>query len=308
MPGIVSTAPADVVRRGVVVLVAISLLACRGAGDEAVAYNRARPLFVFADAEIVESSGFAASSRSGSNYYTHNDSGDSARFFVVDRRGCTVVRYTIGGARAIDWEDMTRGPGPSGRSTLWFGDIGDNAATRPFVSVYAVAEPPPPPNATGACSEPRAQRVSGTRFDFVYPDGPHDAEALFAHPRTGRLYVVTKGADGAQLFGAPAALASGRKNVLTHLGTLDLTLATGAAMAPDGKSVVVRTYTTAYEWRDVQGDVGAAMRRAPVAVSLPSQLQGEAIAYRRDGKALLITSEEPVPVDQPVYELARDGD
>jgi hypothetical protein len=300
-------------RAGVAVL-ALALWACgSGAGGQQQAaarpYQPGRAIFTFADTEIVESSGFAASSRSDAIFYTHNDSGDRPRFFVVDNRGCTLVRSTVARAAATDWEDMTRGPGRSGESTLWFADIGDNASTRPFVSVYAVAEPPTPRTpGPGPCRTPVSDRVTGSRYDLVYPDGPHDAEALFAHPRTGRLYVVTKaigGPDVTTVFAAPLPLVSGAKNRLTAIATLTPTVVTGAAMSPDGRSVVVRNYTAAYEWRGVKDDVGAAMRRAPVEVELPAQPQGEAIAYTRDGRGLLISSEEPAPIDPPVYLLRR---
>lgn len=85
------------------------------------------------DPRITESSGVAAGP---GVLWTHNDSGDSARFFALDRRCRTLATYSVVGARATDWEDMARGAG-----ALWFGDIGDNASTRSGVVVYRVPEP-----------------------------------------------------------------------------------------------------------------------------------------------------------------------
>jgi hypothetical protein len=65
--------------------------------------------------------------------------------------------------------------------------------------------------------------------------------------------------------------------------------ATGAAFSRDGKLLAVRTYTDAYLWRVVDGNVTAALRATPVRVALPAQPQGEGIAV--DGSRLLVDSE-----------------
>ena len=59
--------------------------------------------FTFQDPRITESSGLAASSRSGI-VFTHNDSGDSARFFAVDDAGRTRTTYALPDVQARDWE------------------------------------------------------------------------------------------------------------------------------------------------------------------------------------------------------------
>ena len=69
------------------------------------------------------------------------------------------------------------------------GDIGDNLAQRPSISVYRVSEPRLP--AGGAVTALRA-----TRFDLRYPDGPRDAEALLRDPNGGKLVIVQKRAFG----------------------------------------------------------------------------------------------------------------
>src|SRR2546423_9647754 len=72
------------------------------------------PLFRFADPRIVESSGLATSPDRDGIVYTHNDSGDVARFFAVDSRGETVAVYTLRGATNVDWGDMASSPTPAG--------------------------------------------------------------------------------------------------------------------------------------------------------------------------------------------------
>src|SRR6185437_12662303 len=98
-------------------------------------------LFKFADSQIDESSGLGTSSYGDGIVYTHNDSGDTARFFAVNSSGATVAIYTLKGATAHDWEDMETGTDASGKPVLYLGDIGDNSAKRTEIDVYQVPEP-----------------------------------------------------------------------------------------------------------------------------------------------------------------------
>jgi hypothetical protein len=70
------------------------------------------------------------------------------------------------------------------------------------------------------------------------------------------------------------------------------TLITGGAVAPDGRRVVLRTYTDAYEWDVPDGDIAAALAAGdPRHTPLPGEPQGEAIAYTPDGAAFVTASE-----------------
>jgi len=292
----------------------------------------ARPLFQFDDTEIVESSGLAPSTTSDRVFFTHNDSGDVARFFAVDDRGCTLTRFSVTGASATDWEDMARGF-EDGHGVLWFADIGDNAFNRPFVTLYRVDEPTGMvATDAGPCPPPAAADVAATRYDIAYPDGSHDAEAIFVHPATGQVFVVTKAdrpTDATAVYAAPVALHSDGLNVMTRAVTLSLPLnvripdpavdavpfgilpgaqlVTGADMADDASRVVVRTYANAYEWTLSDGDVVTALAGAPEEIPLPGEPQGEAIAYTSDVTGLMITSEDTVRTRPPVYLLERRG-
>ena len=141
-------------------------------------------LFRFDDARITEASGLAVACPSGL-VLTHNDSGDTARFFAVDRQGRTVATYSLRGADAVDWEDMARDG-----DRLYLADIGDNARSRDHVDVYETAVP----DGSGPTTLP------ATRHRLRYPDGAHDAEALLV--RDGRIFVVVKSGDGA-VYAAP---------------------------------------------------------------------------------------------------------
>ncbi len=264
----------NVVRRALLSVVALGWLVAlavpaAAAGSTPVA--SASALFSFTDQRIGESSGLAASS-DGRYVYTHNDSGDSARFFKVDARGNTAAVYTLRGAKNIDWEDMATGADAAGRRVLYFGDIGDNTASRKEVDVYRVAEP------AGGSAD-----VSWLRYRFAYPDGAHDAEALLVDPRTQRIYLATKTLlGGGELYAAPATLNLDGLNVLSRVRPVP-SLVTSADFSPDGTRIVLLTYLSAY-WAD---GVNGALHSFDV----PLQRQDEAIAFTADGSGLLIGSE-----------------
>ena len=180
------------------------------------------PLFRFADSRIVESSGLATSSYGDGIYYTHNDSGDSARFFAVDSSGATVAVYTLRGATNVDWEDMAAGTDAAGKPVLYFADIGDNDNTRTEIDVYEVAEPRGP-----------SADVRWVRYRFRYPDGRHDAETLLVDPRSHRFYIATKELlrDG-ELYAAPATLSTTEVNVLEPVRSVP-PLTTSGDFSPD---------------------------------------------------------------------------
>jgi hypothetical protein len=212
--------------------------------------------FHFADPAIVESSGLTAAD---GLVTTVNDSGDSARVFTVDAASGRTVGVTTWTGEPTDDEALA----PAGDGTVWVGDVGDNAASRDDVTVTRV------PVGRGDRS------VAGEVFRLVYPDGPVDAEALLAHPRTGRLFVVTKGVFGGEVYAAPSALRADAPNKLRRLGDAP-GIVTDGAFFPDGRHLVLRNYGRAF--------VLAFPSLEPVGdFELPQQKQGEGIAVAPDG-------------------------
>src|ERR1019366_2690624 len=254
-----------------------------GAGTAYAATPNPAPLFKFADTQIGESSGLGTSSSGDGIYYTHNDSGDTARFFAVNSGGATVAIYTLQGATAHDWEDMETGTDSAGRLVLYFGDIGDNASKRSEIDVYQVPEPRGP-----------SANMPWVRYRFHYPDGPHNAETLMVDPHTHRIYIATKFILGeGTLYEAPAVLSTTDINVLVPVRSGIPTLTTSGDISPDGKLMVLLTYFSAYWAVGVNGTLHA--------FPVPEQRQDEAIAFTRDGGSVIVGSEG---VHSAVYEVA----
>jgi hypothetical protein len=270
-----------------------------------------RPPKVIANIDIPhlrESSGLAASRVHRGVFWSHNDSGGGAWLYAFDRSGKSFGRWSVPGARANDWEAISTGPGPrAGTSYLYIGDIGDNESKRTFVTVYRVPEP------AALNSDPK--RTSGAEpIRLVYPDGPHDAEALMVHPRSGDLYIVTKarGSDAdTSVYKAAAPLRAREKTIMKRVAKLELpntsvfTLligrVTGADISPDGKRVAVCDYLKAWEAELPAGarSFDAIWTARWLEIDTGQRAQGEAIAYRHDGKAILTTSEgQPFPLTE----------
>ena len=139
-------------------------------------------------AGLDEISGIGQSRSSPNVFWVHNDSGDQPRVYAVNRNGVLLGTYLLEGASAVDWEDMAIGPMPGGRSYLYLADIGDNSARRMSIRVYRVLEPHVEAN-----QAPVSETLSGVAaFDFVYEDGPRDAEGFMVDPLTGDFYIVSK--------------------------------------------------------------------------------------------------------------------
>jgi hypothetical protein len=265
-------------------------LALALAGDPTVAFR-------FDDPRIAESSGLASSSTPGV-LFTHNDSGDEARFFAVGEDGRTRTTYVLPGVQARDWEDLARGPDEQGRSSLWLGDIGDNDAARDRgILVHRVLEPEPTDRETVTTETP-------TSFRLRYPDGPGDAEGLMVHPRTGRLYVVSKPLAGpAQVYAAPQPLDPDGPNLLERvaearvgstgtpggpgIGGLAQLLVTAADLSRTAPGWPCAPTTDLYEWSGRGRRRGRRLRWRAVVTPLPPTEQGDGLAYSADGTAVL---------------------
>ena len=142
------------------------------------------------------------------------------------------------------------------------GDIGDNTA------VARVDRAAP-----GAVRRGRRGRPDDLRAGV--PDGPHDAEALLVHPKSGQVLVVAKEFIG-RLYAAPTKLDTDGTNELELIDEDVLPIVTDGAFFPDGKHFVLRGYGDAafYRWPSLEpvGEIG-----------LPGRQQGEGIAVSKDG-------------------------
>ena len=257
-------------------LPAVAALVFAGFAVPAVAVQPSarQQVFAFQDVRIKESSGLVDL---GSLMVTTNDSGDSARVFVVDPAdGRTVGVTTFGDDDPVDVEALA----PAGGSRVWVGDIGDNDSSRDDVRVYRV------PVGPRAIDDPDPES-----YVLRYPDGAHDAESLLA-PAGGRLYVITKSFAGGSVYRTPLRLSRTRPNVLEKVAKVD-DYATDAALLRDGTHVVVRSLGQASVYTFPGFEVVSRF-------GLPAQRQGEGVSVGPGGRTRLSSE----GLGAPVLEIA----
>ena len=228
---------------------------------------------------LSEASGLALSRRVPGRLWTHNDSGQPL-LVALDSRGAVSGQVRVAGAKVEDWEAVAVGP-CGGGSCLYIGDIGDNDARRRRITVYRVPEPDA---ASGTVA------VSDT-FHATYPDGAHDAEAMFV--AGGRVYIVTKGETGpVALYRFPAQLQSATTMALERVGEATLkadadSRITDGSVSPDDQWVVLRS-RSALTFYSAADFLAGQWRAAFTADLKPmKEPQGEGVALGPDNSVFI---------------------
>lgn len=238
--------------------------------------------------ELIELSGVAVSGVFEDVFYAHNDSGDSSRLFAFDRTGKHLGVLEIDNAANDDWEDIASGPCDDKRC-LYIGDIGDNDSNRPFCTLYRVVEP--------SAIVPGGQTLASERFDFVYEDGPHDAEVLLVHPVTGAVTIVTKVDEGpSSVYELPLPLEAGTMLTAVKVGTVEpidgSSKLTGGAVHPDGTGVLLRTRSDLFYYEmSADQTLIEALRGDPCPSLVAAEARGEAVTWLPGGAGILTVSE-----------------
>ena len=265
---------------------------------------------ILKDDSVIESSGLVASRSTPGAYWTHNDSGDGPFIYALNARGAPLGVFRVAGAEARDWEDISIGPGPErGKSYLYIGDIGDNNEARSEIVVYRVAEPALTPETVKLTKARPGRTDSADAIRLRYPDGKHDAETLLVHPASGNIYIVNKvPLVNPVVYEAVAPFTAGKLIVMRRIGEVRVPslfggVITGGSVSPDGRRVALCDYFQGYELvlPAKSTDFNDIWKQRMTGFDLGKRNQGEAIAYRSDGKALLATSEGKNP---PLIQVA----
>lgn len=257
--------------------------------------------------ELTEISGIAASRRHPDVLWAHNDSGDSARIFALKTDGTHLGIFFLGGARAVDYEDIAIGPGPEPDiDYIYVADTGNNDLDRTTVTVYRVPEPAlevdgPPVMRT-------LDAVEALRLRF--PDRPYECETLLVDPLTADLFLVSRDRDSRQggystVFRCPAPHASGVTRTLEPVARFAAPVEIkGGDISPDGTMILLRAHAMnrpvhALRWSRNREQPLADVLSTPAAkVPVRFEPQGEAIAFSADGRAYYTISEGSRP---PIY-------
>lgn len=178
---------------------------------------------VFQDPDLRESSGVVRATGQPGLLFTINDSGNPPEIFATDSSGRPIGRWVVPVIGNRDWEALSIGPCPTG-SCFYIGDIGDNGEKQSRVVVYRIRIPP----LETFRGVPEKGPLSLDSAVVRYPDGAHDAEAMWVGD-AGQLFIVTKGrVGGVKLYRVgPAAFGRREPSIAALVQTLPITPAPG---------------------------------------------------------------------------------
>ncbi len=263
-------------------------------------------LCVMPNGLLPEASGIVASRKNADVVWLNNDSGDGPKLYALTTRGKHVGTIELRGAKNIDWEDVAYGPGPvAGEWYLYAGDIGDNEAKRPSITVYRIAEP-----VLSSKSSERILPASSDApdvFTFTYPDGARDAEALIVDPLTQDIFIITKRERQSRVYRASAPHKAGSSRVLEFVTALPMSLITAGDVSADGSKVLLKNYLYAYHWVRKAGEkLSDVFKREATRVTYMPEIQGEAICFAAKADGFYTTSErEDGGSPAPIYFYPR---
>jgi len=253
--------------------------------------------FTVSSSELVEASGIADSKTNLGYLWVEQDSGNPPELFLMKHDGAVGKRVHLANVDNRDWEDMVLSSGPEpGKPYLYIAETGDNLLVHPDYAIYRLEEP--------ASATDTVKQID--KIAFFYPDGSHNAEAMLVDAATGDIYIITKNDLKSKIFKLAYPYSTTGMNKAEEIGSLPYDYVVSAAMLPNGKEIVVKTYDAIYYYPYKSGET--------ILQSLSSQLtklpyqqepQGEAIAFAADNSGYFTISEKALASSVKLYFYKR---
>lgn len=248
----------------------------------------------FTDNRILECSGIVPSVQNIDCYWVHNDSGNAAEIYLVDKSGKTKLTVVLNGVKNVDFEDIAIAhPNDSAEPSLIIGDIGDNLTRRKNLSLYILKEPK-------LNSTANITIRPDITIEFAFEGGErHNCEGLAYDAIGNRLVVANKlsakqilQSKEATLFAFEADFKTKKqKRVAKRIGMIPGQMVTGLDISLDGKALVLQNYLAGY-YLPITGNLEESISKKTYTMfSLPVQRQSESICFTLDRKRLITASE-----------------
>jgi hypothetical protein len=224
---------------------------------------------------IKEASGIADSKAVPQTLWVEEDSGNPPQLYSLNYDGSVRKKVYIKGATNHDWEDMALSD-----DSIYIAETGDNNLVRLEYAIYKFPEPTADVDTVYGFEKVR----------FQYPDGSHNAEAILVDPVTKDILIITKSDSPARIYKI-AYPYSNTLNTAIQVGQLTYDVVTGAALSPDGKEIIVRTYSTLYHYNCDGRSILAALQTAPTSLPYTMEPQGEAVGFTANNSGFFTLSE-----------------
>jgi hypothetical protein len=217
--------------------------------------------------DIDEASGLIASNNLEGYFWTHNDSGDLNRIFLIDKTAKWKGTYYLNGAENRDWEDIAIDKAANNENYLYLADIGDNFANynNSYV-IYKVKEPNSLPTNIGNQYLDNIEKIR-----FKYPDGSRDAETLLIDHATKDMYIVTKREAKVRVYQLPYPQSTTVENTAIFIAELPFGLplagvptgATAGDISTDNTEIIIKNYFQIFYWKLAKNEtIKAALSRS----------------------------------------------
>jgi len=235
--------------------------------------------------KVDEASGIADSKTHPGYLWVEQDSGNPSQIYLISHTGEFYKKVKIKGATNRDWEDIVLANGPEkGKNYIYLGDIGSNNSSARKYYIYRFPEP-----ALNADTV-----YTYDKLTYQYPDRGHDAEAMLVDNNTKDIYVITKRDKLSGVYKIAYPQSATEINEAVKVGELNFNGVVSAAQSPDGKEILVKTYTGIYLWKRKPGQpIEQVIKATPVSISYQLEPQGEAICFKNDNSGFFTLSEKP---------------
>ena len=245
-------------------------------------FHKADSIGLIRNKKLREISGITASRKYPNHFWVHNDSGDSAKIYLINATGQLRYEYLVPSAVHTDWEDIASVTIDS-TPYLVIGDFGDNMGRRKHYTLYIIEEP----DIYNSSPTPVRHVIS-----YNYANGPRDAEALLVDPISLDIYLFSKREKQIYLYNIPFPYPEDTKIQLTPITQLAHTQIVAADISPDGLSILLKDYNNIYYYPRLHNEtIPEALQKKGIRVPYKRQPQGEALCWDTDGKSIYSTSE-----------------
>lgn len=260
----------------------------------AISFLQSNHLFAqkLKDDRLNEVSGLVVSSKNDDLIWVHNDSGDTGRIFLINKNGATQAVYVFAD-QVIDCEAIAIGTSVNGLREIFVGDIGDNDAKRPYISIYKFTEP-----TFNIKNNKETALKKVEELKFKYPDGARDAECLMIDPIDQKIYIVSKRENAVGVYSVPLNSKVGKVITLKKETTLFFNAPksakwiTDGSISLDGKSIMIKSYTNIYYWkRRGKETLTQCLKQKLIGLPYEPEPQGEALGFTHDAKHYYSISE-----------------
>ena len=253
--------------------------------------------------DLSEASGLVVSRSNPDLIWSHNDSGDQTRLFLVGSKGDDRGVFKLTGIKNRDWEDIAIGPGPEdGKTYIYIGDIGDNVAQYREKTIYRMIEPD-----VSSVDEKITGEITGIEtIRFEFPDGIRDAETLMLDPLSKDLYIISKREPKVGIYLLEYPYSTTESNLLKKVGAMNLSNVVGGDISAKGNEVLIKTYSAIYYWeKKGDKDIVSLLQTEPVRLPYFREPQGEALGWKVDGSGFYTVSEEPQGIEANLFFYMR---